>query len=148
MSVIDPSEVKRGLVVHTDTALLRAIGGSSTNAEVSGESDRAVFGPHYFVVLEVADGEALAVPLFSQRAPGSEPLTEQLKGGLPDKWIGETSYFSRWQHWRIPIAALAAASGNEESDATARRTYAVESPATLESMAGWAAKNRASWRPI
>lgn len=146
MPVVSEQEVKPGLVVHLDTDELRKIGGSLTNAEVAMTGDRAVVGPHYFLVVEVDGPMATAVPLFSKCALGSEPLHEKHKAGLADKWIGERSYFSRWQHWQIPIAAVAAASATEESDQTNRRQYAASKPAVLQTIAVWQGKNRAKFR--
>lgn len=148
MPAVSEQEVKPGLVVHLDTNELRKIGGSSTNAEVARAEDRAVVGPHYFLVVEVNGAMATAVPLFSKYAPGSEQLHEGSKAGLADKWIGEPSYFSRWQHWQIPVAAVAAASATEESDSTTRRQYATHTPAALQAIAAWQRKNRAQFRAL
>jgi hypothetical protein len=148
VAAVTEAEVVPGLVVHLDTDELRRIGGASTNAEVSRGQDRAVVGPHYFLVVAVAGGLALAVPLFSRFAPGSELLEESLKSGLPAKWLGEDSYFSRWQHWRIPVTSVAAASDTEESSSQDRRRYAVRTPASLAAIASWQARNRAPYRAL
>jgi hypothetical protein len=146
MPPVAMSDVAPGLVVHLDTTILRAYGGSFTNADPNGGLDRAVQGPHYFLVLDVASGVALAVPLFSKATPGSERLDDTAKAGLPAKWIGETSYFSRYQHWKIPVAALVAASGDEESTAATRRTYGVGRANILPAIAAWQGKNRCGYR--
>jgi hypothetical protein len=148
MPAVTEEEVKPGLVVHLDTAELRQLGGSSTNAELSNKQDRAVTDPHYFLVLEKLNEYCLAVPLFSGSAPGNSRLNESLKSGLSDKWFGEKSYFSRWQHWRIPISCVAAASSSEESSHENRRGYAIKSPRVLASIAAWQTKNRASYRAL
>ena len=148
MAAVTEAEVVPGLVVHLDTDELRHLGGSSTNAEASNEQDRAVVGPHYFLIVEAAAGQCVAVPLFSRYAPGSELLQERLKARLPDKWRGEDSYFSRWQHWRTPISCVAAASGTEESSTQERRAYAADNPDVLATIAGWQNRNRAPYRAL
>ena len=148
MPAVTEAEVKPGLVVHLDTAELRQLGGSSTNAELSSRQDRAVTDPHYFLILETLNEHCLTVPLFSGNAPGNSRLNESLKSGLPDKWRGEKSYFSRWQHWRIPTSCVAAASSSEESSHEDRRGYAIKSPKTLAEIAGWQTKNRAPYRAL
>ena len=79
MSAVKQGEVSAGLVVHLDTPVLRNLGGAETNAEVSNAHDRAVQGPHYFLVLKVDAGACIATPLFSQSAPGSDELDEAHK---------------------------------------------------------------------
>lgn len=146
MPQVPQSEIQPGLVVHLDTDELRRIGGSQTNAEVATTGDRAVRGPHYFLVLESTHGMRTAVPLFTRKTPGAEKLVEGKKSGLPDKWIGQDSHFNRYQHWKIPLAAVEASSGTEESDSSNRRRYAPAEPATLAEILAWQAKNRAAYR--
>jgi hypothetical protein len=146
MSCFSQAEVQPGVVVHIDTEILRTLGGSFTNAEKKNGVDRAVYGPHYFLVLSVSEDTALAVPLFSNLAPGSERLDESMKSGLADKWIGETSFFSRFQHWKIPVSAIEAASGNEEAVPANRRRYAAQNPSVLAVIGSWQAKNRCDFR--
>ena len=148
MAAVTVQEVVPGLVVHLDTSQLRGIGDSQTNAEQSRGQDRAIAGPHYFLIVELAGAVAVAVPLFSKFAPGSEKLIEGHKTGLADKWLGEQSYFSRWQHWHIPIAALAASSGTDECEPGNRRRYAVGKPELLQAIASWQAKKRAPFRVV
>lgn len=150
MPSVTPQEVVPGLVVHQETSVLRQLGGSSTNAEATKTQDRAVVGPHYFLVVEVdaAGAVCTAVPLFSASAPGSERLVENLKSGLPALWIGQDSYFSRWQHWRIPVQAVVQASINEQSTPADRRRYAVGNPQALTTIAQWQARNRAPFRAL
>ncbi len=148
MSGVAESEGALGLVVHLDANLLRELGGSSTNAELSKSEDRAVERPHYFLILDLDDDVAVATPLFSKYAPGSEPLEEKLKSGLPDKWRGEPSYFSRWQHWRIPLSAIPASSAEDQSETGSRRMYATNDKDVLARAASWICKNRACWRPL
>ena len=148
MAAVTESEVVSGLVVHLDTDEVRRLGGASTNADVSKGEDRAVVGPHYFLVVSVSDTNCLAVPLFSRFAPGSELLQESFKSGLAAKWQGEDSYFSRWQHWRIPISSVAASSDTEESSPQDRRRYATASPDAMVAIADWQARNREPYRAL
>lgn len=64
---IEPNEVRPGLVAHLDPQVLRDRGGSATNAEATATEDRSVQGEHELLVVLVneANGPALAVPLFS-----------------------------------------------------------------------------------
>ena len=150
MSSLSEQEVEAGRVVHLDTTVLRNLGGSQTNAQVTVSQDRAVVGPHYFLITSVDEqaGTCLAVPLFSKFAPGSELLDENKKSGYADKWRGENSYFSRWQHWIIPVSAIPAASVDEESDPTSRRSYAAAETETLSAISAWAEKNRCNYRNL
>lgn len=147
---LDPNEVVPGLVVHLDTTELRRLGGCQCNAERTATNDRAVVGPHYFLVVRVDSQShvATAVPLFSKRAPGSDELIERHKTGLADKWLGVPSYVSRWQHWRIPSAAMVAASNTDEATQGTRRGYAIACPEALEQIANWETKNRAAYRAV
>lgn len=63
-------------------------------------------------------------------------------------WRNGSYHFSRWQHWRIPLADLAAASTGELSDPADRCTYAENDPAELASIAAWQDKNRAAFRAV
>jgi hypothetical protein len=149
MSAVSVGEVRAGLVVHLDTDHLRTLGSCETNAEQGDIDDRAVRGPHYFLVLEVDDklGRCVAVPLFSQWAPGSELLQDSLKAGYAGKWRGEDSYFSRWQQWRIPLQHIGSASGSEESEPGDRRTYNA-STGELARILSWQGKNRNAFRAV
>jgi len=142
------SEIAPGIVVRLDTALLRATGGSLTNAQLSDDEDRAVTGVSDFLVVAVdVDAElALALPLYPKSAPGSAPLDDARKSG-PAEWLAQPVFYSRWQHWRIPFNALTAASDSETSSATARRTYSSWHADTLRELANWATRNRCDFRP-
>jgi hypothetical protein len=148
VAALDESEVRPGLAAHLDTGVLRHLGGAETNAQRTATEDRAVTGPHYFLVLEVdtAAGRCTAVPLFSEPTRGSDPLDDALKGGRAQKWIGKPSYFSRWQHWRIPLAHFKAVSAREESSPADRRTYAVNDPNTLQAIVKWQTQNWNGYR--
>jgi hypothetical protein len=143
-------QIKPGLVMHLDTSILRTRGGSLTNAERAHGQDKAVVGPHYFLILEVnpKDRTCLAVPLFSHPATGNEKLNEALKSGEPDRWRGQDSYFSRWQHWRIPLQAIPDASKDEESTPVTRRYYAAGSLENLQNIAAWQEDNRQAFRAV
>jgi hypothetical protein len=148
MPPLDRSEISPGIVVRLDTSVLRAAGGSLTNAQRSDTEDRAVTGVCDFLVVAVdaGAGPALALPLYPKSAPGSAPLDPARKSG-PADWLAEPVFYSRWQHWRIPLDALVAASGGETSSANARRTYASWHLDTLQELANWASRNRCEFRP-
>jgi hypothetical protein len=114
MTMIDRSEIAPGLVARLDTAALRAAGGSSTNAQITADADRAVTGVVDFLVLSVdpVTELAFALPLYPRSAPGSAPLEPARQSG-PADWLGAPVYYSRWQHWRIPLDAFVAASSGE-----------------------------------
>ncbi len=149
MPPVPAGDVEPGLVVHLDAGLLRSLGGSLTNAEKTCGGDRAVVGPHYFLVLSVdlGAGTCLAAPLFSDWAPGSERLDEGRKAGPPTRWVGQPSHFSRWQHWTIPLAVIQTASRNDGTDRGNRRWYARWDAEELARIAGWQDRNRAGFRP-
>lgn len=150
MVAVAPNEIRPGLVVRLDPAILIATPGCSTNAEIAGDGDRAVTGPHLFLVLHVdeVDGAALAVPLFSDRAPGSVALDESMKSGPSQGWVGTISHYSRWQHWWIPVEHLVQASTGDGTRVGTRRTYAEKKPAELSAIADWRLSNRAPWRGL
>ncbi len=112
------------------------------------EEGCAVEGPHYFLVLKVDEDRCTAVPLHSESSGPRRQLQESLKTGLADKWIGQESWYSPWQHWRIPLVSIAAASGDEESDSTNRRQYAADNPECLDAILRWETKNRYPYRPV
>lgn len=143
-----PVRCDRGWLCILDTEVLREGGGCTTNAAVVDGSDRAVQGPHYFLVLRVDGDWCTAAPLFSDSAPGSDQLKECLKSGLPEKWTGQPTYTSRWQQWKIPLESIQAASGDEESAVSNRRLYAAENPAVLKHILSWEKKNRCDYRPV
>lgn len=148
MTQIDRSEIAPGLVARLDTAALRGAGGSSTNAQITPEADRAVTGVADFLVLsaDARTGLALALPLYPRSAPGSAPLDPARQRG-PADWLGAPVYYSRWQHWRIPFDAFTAASADEPTSPGARRTYAIGHADTLQELANWASRNRCAFRP-
>jgi hypothetical protein len=148
MPPLDRSEISPGIVARLDTDVLRAEGGSLTNAQVSDTEDRAVRGVCDFLVVAVDPGtdSVLALPLYPKSAPGSAPLDPARKSG-PAEWLAEPVFYSRWQHWRIPLDALAAASVGETSAASARRTYSSWHADTLQELANWASRNRCEFRP-
>ena len=149
MSTLDISEIRPGLVVRVDTEALRAAGGSETNAQATPQQDRAVRGVHDFLVLAVdaAHGVCTAVPLFPKTAPGSSPLDRRKRAGDAAGWLESPAFFSHWQHWRIPLAALAAAAADDPGEAGARRSYAATDPDALQDALNWASRNRCAFRP-
>ncbi|MCC7014206.1 MAG: hypothetical protein IT454_16730 [Planctomycetes bacterium] len=147
MAPVTLPEIKPGLVVFLDTARLRKVGGSETNA-VRSPADRAVTGPHHFLILQVDNAMCLAVPLFSEPARDRDLLDASKKGGTLSKWLRGVHNASWYQHWRIPLAAVVQASIVEETQATDRCTYAAGDPATLTSLAERVKKNRCAFTAL
>ncbi len=143
-----PIALHAGLVVRLDTAALRALGGSQTNAVTGPQGDRAVVGEHDFLVLYVDAATAMctAVPLFPKSAVGNQPLVESLKAGPAEGWRDTDVYFSRWQHWRIPSALVLEAMRADGLTAEQRRSYAVGDASALDDIRVWESHNRASYR--
>jgi hypothetical protein len=147
---VSPEEIIPGLVVQLDTTMLRTLGGCETNAVQNASGDRAVVGVHDFLVVGVdaATGRCTAVPLFDKPAVGSEPLVETHKSGYASGWIGTPSYFSHWQHWRIPSTAIVRASGGDPASATDRRKYSPADRSVLDDVKVWESHNRAPYRAV
>ena len=143
-------EITPGLVVALDTATVRALGGSQTNAVSDAQGDRAVTGVHRFLVVHVDLGRAMctAVPLYDRGAVGNQPLDDAKKSGNPDAWIGAEWFFSRWQHWRMPLASVVEASTSEDTDSTTRRRYAKADRSALDDIRVWESRNRAAYRAV
>ena len=151
-------DVTPGLVLHLDTALLRARGGCQTNAVLGPEGDRSVVGTHDFLIVSVdpAAGRCTAVPLFTKTAVGNQPLEHEKKSGRATQWIGADSFFSRWQHWRMPIASVGAASVVDSALDPAlntvppadHRRYAATDRSALDDIKNWEGRNRAPYRDV
>ena len=150
MPELDVSEIIPGVVARLDTQELRAIGGSETNAQRSDTEDRAVTGIRDFLVVavEAATGTCTAIPLFPRSSPGSAPLEGKKQWGNIGGWLTDTVHYSRWQHWRIPLPAVAAASAEDPGSAGARRGYALGDADTLQDLANWATRNRCEFREL
>ena len=140
-------EVTAGLVVHLDTAVLRQRGGALTNAVLGPDGDRAVSGHHDFLILsvDVKSGMCTAVPLFPKSAVGNQPLEADKKVGRRE-WKESDTYFSRWQHWRVPTASIVAASAVDGSAWDTRRLYAPADRSALDDIKNWEGRNRATYR--
>lgn len=149
MTALTVAEIIPGIVAHLDTQHLRTAGGSETNAEIAESGDRAVTDARDFLVVavDVKRGIATAVPLFTRSSPGSAPLAAAKRVGNTGNWLASDVHYSRWQHWRIPVQVLAAASTDEPSVGDARRGYAVGDADTLQDLANWATRNRCAFRP-
>ena len=134
-------------ILRVDTDRLRAIGGSMTNAQRTTESDRAVTGTHDFLIVAVdaATRMCTALPLYPRSAPGSAQLDAALLEGESD-FTRAPLFYSRWQHWRIPMDALSSASEADDSG-RASCSYAAEQPEVLRDLANWASRNRCAFRP-
>lgn len=144
-----PEHTPLGLVVRLDTAALRGFGDSQTNAELSAQGDRAVVGTQDFLVVHVdaTSGMCTAVPLFHKTAVGNQPLIDGKKSGHASRWIGTDVYFSRWQHWRIPLARINDALATDANAEATRRRYAAGDSSTLDDIRNWDDRNRAPYRP-
>jgi hypothetical protein len=150
MSQLAQSEIVPGLVVRLDTRQLRAIGGSETNAQRSDAEDRAVTDVHDFLVLSVdaATSICTAIPLFPRSSPGSAPLDPAKQWGNLEGWLADPVHYSRWQHWRIPSAAIATASTEDPGHEGARRGYALGDADALQDILNWASRNRCTYRSV
>ena len=139
-----PPAIEAGDVVALDTGVLRRAGGSRTNAQQTADEDRAVTGVHDFLVLHVdrAAGQLSALPLFPRSAPGSAPLDDRLRSGPPE-WLAQPVFYSRWQHWQVPLVALSAAITGDETN----RRYAAGKEEVLRELGNWASRNRCAFRP-
>ena len=115
MTQLEITEIVPGLVVRLDTARLRAVGGSQTNAQRTDSEDRAVSDVHDFCVVSVdaAKGQCIAIPLFARSSPGSAPLEAKKQWGNIGGWLTETVHYSRWQHWRMPLSSVVEASADD-----------------------------------
>ena len=149
MPALGRDEVVPGLVVRLDTARLRAGGGSRTNAQSTPDEDRAVTDVHDFLVLlvDARASQVTAIPLFPRSAPGSAPLDDRLRTG-PVEWLAQPVYYSRWQHWQIPVDALVDAALVEPESPDARRTHASGNMDALQDLANWASRNRCTFREV
>lgn len=150
MPQLDASEIIPGVVARLDTRQLRTIGGSETNAQLSDTEDRAVADVHDFLVTAVnaAAGVCTAIPLFPKSSPGSAPLDAKKQWGNIAGWLTDPVHYSRWQHWRIPLAAFATASAEDPGDTDARRSYAAGDADTLQDLTNWATRNRCVFREV
>jgi hypothetical protein len=146
MGHFNRAEIAVGSVVHVDTSLIRTLGGAATNAEVVDDHDRAVVGPHYFLIVDIDGDSCVAMPIFSRPTAGSIRLAEGSKTGLPDDWMGRDSYVSKWQHWRIPLSSIVAASGSDRSTSTTRRAYKGSGETAPQRLMEWQHQNRAPFR--
>ena len=150
MLPLDVSEIVPGVVARLDTKLLRAAGGCETNAQVTDTEDRAVTDVRDFLVvaLNAQTGECMSVPLFPRSSPGSAPLIATKRQGDVGTWLTEDVHYSRWQHWRIPLAAVASASGEDPGRVGARRNFAMGDADTLQDLANWATRNRCAFHAV
>ncbi|MCC6241427.1 MAG: hypothetical protein IT353_01245 [Gemmatimonadaceae bacterium] len=145
---VSEQEIVPGLVVQLDTATVRALGGAQTNAELSGSADRAVLGTVDFLVVgvDLSRTTCTAVPLFAKSAVGNQPLDASKKSGGDASWTATEHWFSRWQHWRIPLAHVEAASAGEATEPLGRRRYAAADRSALDDIKNWEIRNRAPYR--
>ena len=111
---------------------------------------RSVSDVHDFCVVAVdaAKGHCVAIPLFGRSSPGSAPLEPKKQWGNIESWLTETVHYSRWQHWRMPLASVVAASGEDPGTPGARRSYAAGDADTLQDLLNWASRNRCEFRDV
>lgn len=133
-----------------DTTTLRLLGGSHTNAAIGPEGDRSAVDLHDFLIVGVdaASGVCTAVPLFTKTAVGNQPLLESKKSGGADHWIGTDTFFSHWQHWRVPLTSIVAASQPDATSSTTRRRYAAHDRTALDEIRSWEKRNRSVYRAV
>lgn len=145
---LSPADITPGLVLGLDTTILRARGDSQTNAESGAAGDRAVTGPSDFLVVGVdrTTGVYTAVPLFPKAAVGNQPLDDEHKRGGDAAWRDTPTFFSRWQHWRIPVDSFLAAADADDASPADRRQYAPGDGPTLDDIREWESRNRAPYR--
>ena len=150
MTQLEITEIVPGLVVRLDTARLRALGGSQTNAQLTDTEDRAVSDVHDFCVVSVdpAKSQCIAIPLFARSSPGSAPLEAKKQWGNIGGWLTETVHYSRWQHWRMPLSSVVEASADDPGTVGARRSYAAGDADTLQDLLNWASRNRCEFRDV
>ena len=150
MPHLDLPEIVPGVVARLDTRQLRSIGGSETNAQRSDTEDRAVTDVRDFLVvaIDVVAGTCTAIPLFPKSSPGSAPLDPNKQWGNIGGWLTDSAHYSRWQHWRIPLAAFATGSAEDPGAPGARRSYAAGDADTLQDLANWATRNRCAFRTV
>jgi hypothetical protein len=150
MTQLEITEIIPGLVVRLDTAQLRALGGSQTNAQRTDTEDRAVSDIHDFCVVSVdtTKGQCIAIPLFARSSPGSAPLEAKKQWGNIGGWLTETVHYSRWQHWRMPLSSVVEASADDPGTVGARRSYAAGDADTLQDLLNWASRNRCEFRDV
>lgn len=145
-----PTDITPGLVLLVDTTQLHTLGGSQTNAELGATGDRAVSGVSDFLVVGIdrSTGVCTAVPLFPKAAVGNQPLDDAHKRGGDAAWRETPTFFSRWQHWRVPVDALIAATDPTDAARADHRHYAPGDGPTLDDIRVWESRNRAAYRPV
>jgi hypothetical protein len=122
MSALEADEITPGLNVFLDVGLLEICPGVETNARFGTRVDSTKLRP--FLVIELMeDGRCLCTPLFSEPAIDRLKLTGQ-KSGPGSGWTGRSSYFSRFQFWKMPLACVEKASHRERSGNGQRQRYA------------------------
>jgi hypothetical protein len=122
MVAVSIEEISAGMIVHLSPEILKALGG----CEVKCPKGTEVQSDHYFLITEIAaDNKLLATPLYSENGGIRDRvlLKETCKTGKPDQWIGQDSYYFKWQFWRIPATSVSAASVKDNSEPNNRRGY-------------------------
>ena len=147
MSIVDPKEIRAGIVIHCAPEALRQHGG----CQIRVDPGRETRDDHYFLVLEVYEGDqtCLATPLFSEKNDTRDRilLRNDLKSGKAENWAGQDSYFFKWQFWKIPLDAFRVASLADTSTPLDRRFYADGDALALAEVTRDIGKLRQPWRP-
>lgn len=105
-------------------------------------------GEQDFLILhaDAATGFCTAVPLFGKSAVGNQPLLDEYKSGNASGWKGSDVYFSRWQHWKIPVDVIQQAIAADDSPMETRRRYSGSDSSVLDDIRVWESRNRAAYR--
>lgn len=136
MAAIEPNEIRPGLNVFLDAALLATLPGVLSNTRMVAHNNRAADDFRPFLIVEVdEDGVCLCVPLFSRFARDRIELDQSLKTGPGRGWSERPSYFSPYQFWMIPSDCLIAASAREMNAVGRRQRYGDHAPDALAAIA-------------
>ncbi|MGH2341967.1 hypothetical protein ACRC7T_10825 [Segnochrobactraceae bacterium EtOH-i3] len=99
-------------------------------------SDRAAGKLRPFLVLAIEDDGVLCVPLFRAGGTGHDrrELVQELKagGGPLDNWTSQTSAFSIYQFWIVPLDIFRQAARADLTPSGHDKTYAVDAPEALD----------------
>jgi hypothetical protein len=77
---------------------------------------------------------------------GNQPLVDEYKSGSASGWKGSDVYFSRWQHWRIPVDVIQHAIADDSAPTESRRRYSGSDSSVLDDIRVWESRNRAEYR--
>jgi hypothetical protein len=130
--IVDPQELRPGLVLYLDPAILE----QDSRTETVSPRDASIRGPHFFLLLPSPwQRRWLTTPLYSRPGRARLRLDPKLKGGPSRPWHEHHSYLYRRQLWVAPISAIVDASIYDTSPRDYRNTYAVRRPDVLRDLA-------------